>query len=153
MGMIYYGTRVFSKLMGYYGPTVECTNCGRSYKKAYVRYSSWFHIDFIPLIPTKTNFVKMCPVCGAGFELKKKDAKNEMQNAANDGFLGFEPHAKHIMANKPKGLLATDNSYELWLKDLSSGEDILVASEITKEDIKNLKKERGYKKVPIEKIG
>lgn len=151
MGTFYYGTRVFSKLMGYFGPKQECDQCHRAYTRAIVKYSTWFHFDYIPIIPTKTQYVKMCPICGAGFELLKADAKQEMQ-AGNNGFPGFEPHAKHIMANKPKGLLATDNSYELWLKDLSTGEDIIIASEITKEDIKNLKKERGYKKVPMEKI-
>ena len=152
MGYFVYGTKVFTKLLGYFGPNQECTNCHRTYKRAIVRYSSWFHFDYIPIFPTKTQFVKMCPICGAGFELRKADAKQEMQ-AGNDGFPGFEPHAKHIMANKPKGLLATDNSYELWLKDLSNGEEICIGSEITKEDIKILKRERGYKKVPIEKIG
>ena len=152
MGAIYYGTRTFSKHVGYFGPVQECENCHRAYKKAFVKFSSWFHIDYIPLIPTKTVYFKACPVCGRGFELRKKDAKMEMQNGGNDGTQVLTPHAKHILANKPKGLLATDSSFELWLKDEASGEDILIASEITKEDIKNFKKERGWKKVPMENI-
>ena len=152
MGAIYYGTRTFSKHMGYFGPKQECQNCHRTYQKAIVKFSSWFHIDYIPLIPTKTQYFKSCPICGAGFELRKQDAKAEMQTPGDGTVQTLEPHAKHILANKPKGLLASDNSYELWMKDVNSGEDICIASEISKEDIKRFKKERGWKKVPMEKV-
>ena len=152
MGAVYYGTRTFSKFLGFFGPKQECTNCHRTYKKSYLKYTSWFHIDFIPLVPTKTRYFKACPICGAGFEMKKKDAKMEMQAPGDGTVQTLEPHAKHILANKPKGLMKTDNSYELWLKDGETGEDICIASEITKEDLKNFKKERAYKKVPMEKV-
>ena len=150
MGMIYYGTKTFSKLAGYFGPKQECQNCHRTYKKAFVKYSSWFHIDYIPLFPTKTIYFKACPICGAGYELRKQDAKTEMQNPGEPQ--NFEPYAKHILANKPKGILKQDNSYEFWLKDTITGEEICIGSEISKEDIKNLKKERGFKKVPIQNV-
>ncbi len=152
MGAIYYGTRTFSKHMGYFGPVQECVNCHRSYKKAFVKFNSWFHIDYIPLVPTKTVYFKACPVCGHGVELKSKEAKAEMVNGPDDGSQVLTPHIKHVLANKPKGILKADTSYELWLKDEVSGEDILVASGIDTEDIKRFKKERGYKKVPVEKI-
>ncbi len=45
--------------------------------------------------------------------------------------------------------MATDASYEFWVKDLSTGEEILVASEITKDMVKRMKKSRGYKKFSI----
>lgn len=152
MGAIYYGTRTFSKFVGFYGPAQECTNCHKTYKKSYVRFNQWFHIDYIPLVPTKTIYFKSCPICGNGFELRKQDAKAEMQAGSDGTTQILEPHAKHILANKPKGILKADNSYELWLKDQVSGEDILIASEITKEDLKKFKKERGYKKIPVEKV-
>ena len=152
MGMIYYGTRTFSKFMGYYGPRVECTNCHRTYKKSYVKFSSWFHIDYLPLFPTKTVYFKACPICGNGFELRKQDAKAEMQNPGDAGAQELNLYGKHILANKPKGLLAADNSYELWVKDVTTGENICLATGITKDEIKNVKKERGLKKVPIEEV-
>ena len=152
MGAIYYGTRTFSKHMGYFGPKQECQNCHHTYQKAIVRFKSWFHIDFILLVPTKTTYFKSCPICGVGFELKKADAKAEMQAAGDGTVTSLEVHAKHIMANKPKGLMKADNSYEVWMKDLTTGEDICIASEVTKEDIKKLKRERGWKKVPMEKV-
>ena len=152
MGTIVYGTRTFSKHLGYFGTALECDHCHRTYKKAFVKFSSWFHIDYIPLVPTKTIYFKACPICGAGYEVKKKDAKTEMQTSGIDNSQVLTPHAKHILANKPKGLLKADKSFELWIKDEVSGEDILVASEIEKEEIKNIKRERGWKKVPIEKV-
>ena len=153
MATVYYGTRTFSKFVGYFGEKKECPNCHRTYKNSYVKFSSWFHIYFIPLVPTKTVYFKSCPICGVGYELKKKEAVQEIKAGGDAEFQGFEPHAKHILANKPKGILKTDNSYELWLKDLASGEDILVASEINKDDLKRFKKERGYKKIPVEQVG
>ncbi|MBO4750972.1 MAG: zinc-ribbon domain-containing protein [Lachnospiraceae bacterium] len=151
MGAIYYGTRTFSKHVGYFGPVQECVNCQRSYKKAYVKYSSWFHIDYIPIVPTKTVYFKACPVCGHGVELKSKEAKAEMAGG-DDGSQVLTPHVKHVLSKKPKGIMKADNSYELWLKDEVSGEDILIAGDVEKEVIKSLKKERGYKKVPTEKV-
>lgn len=60
-----------------------------------------------------------------------------------------EPYAKHVLAKKPTGFMSTDNSYEFWIRDLMTGEEILVASDITKDQVKQIKKSRGYKKVPI----
>lgn len=152
MATVYYGTRVFSKFVGFYGPKMECPKCHRTYKYSYVKFSSWFHIYYLPLVPTKTVYFKSCPICGAGYELKKKEAVLEIKAGSDGEFQGLEPHAKHVLANKPKGIMKADNSYELWVKDLATGEDILVASEITKGELKNFKKERGYKKVPIETV-
>ena len=152
MGTIVYGTKTFSKNMGYYGPKELCIGCGRTYKTAIVKYTSWFHIDYLPIIPTKKKFFKMCPVCGAATELQKDNAKQLISKADNEGFAGFEALARHIMADKPKGILATDNSYQIWVKDLSTGEEICVQSNATKEDIKQFKLERGYKKLPIERV-
>lgn len=152
MGVIYYGTRTFSKFMGYFGPRQECENCHKTYKKSFVRFRSWAHIDYIPLFPTKTVYYKACPICGQGFEVHKKDAKVEMQNPGDAGAQELEPYAKHILANKPKGILKTDSSYEFWIRDKMTGEEICIDREITKDDVKNIKKARGYKKVPVEEV-
>ena len=64
----------------------------------------------------------------------------------------FEVYAKHILAKKPKGAFAVDNSYELWVKDLVTGEDICIAVDITKDMVKNVKKNRGLKKLEIRDI-
>lgn len=91
----------------------------------------------------------MCPVCGRGIELKNKEAKAEMAVGDFGCRQNFEPYAKHILAKKPTKFMSTDNSYEFWIRDLMTGEEILVASDITKDQVKQIKKSRGYKKVPI----
>lgn len=148
MAVIVYGTHVFTKLMGYYGQREECPACHRVYKKGYVRYTSWAHLEYIPLFPVKKRYFKMCPACGRGMELKSKEAKAEMQN--DDGTRQeFEAYAKHILAKKPSGIMSVDNSYEFWVKDLVSGQEILLESDITKDMVKRIKKNMGFKKVPI----
>lgn len=81
-------------------------------------------------------------------ELKSKEAKAEMQN--DDGTRQeFEAYAKHILAKKPSGIMSVDSSYEFWVKDLVSGQEILLESDITKDMVKRIKKNMGFKKVPI----
>ncbi len=149
MAVIVYGTHVFTKLTGYFGQREECPFCHRVYKKGYVRNSVWAHLEYIPLFPVKKTYFKMCPVCGRGVELKNKEAKAEMISAGEGERQEFEAYARHILAKKPKGIMSTDSSYEFWIKDMVSGEEILVASDITKDTVKRIKKSRGYKKVPI----
>lgn len=149
MAVIVYGTHVFTKLAGYFGPREECPFCHRVYQKGYVKNSVWAHLEYIPLFPVKKTYFKMCPVCGRGLELKNKEAKAEMAGSGAEYRQQIEAYAKHILAKKPEGFMATDASYEFWVKDLSTGEEILVASEITKDMVKRMKKSRGYKKFSI----
>lgn len=151
MGVIIYGTRVFTKLEGYYGEKEECPNCHKVYQKGYVKNSVWAHLDYLPLFPIKKVYFKMCPICGRGYELKKKEAKKEMVNSTISN-QSLEVYAKHILANKPKGIMSVDNSYELWVKDLTTGEEICTASNLSKDVIKDIKKERGLKKIQIKDI-
>ena len=149
MAVIVYGTHVFTKLAGYFGQREECPFCHRVYKKGYVKNTVWAHLEYIPLFPIKKTYFKMCPVCGRGVELKNKEAKAEMVNSGDGYRQEFEAYAKHILTKKPKGIMSVDNSYEFWIRDLVSGEEILVDSEITKDVVKRIKKSMGYKKVPI----
>lgn len=149
--IIVYGTRTFTKHMGYFGENTECENCHKEYPNAYVKYSTWMHICYIPLFPVKKSYYKKCPICGNGVELKSKVAKAEMKSLPK-AELQLEVYAKHVLANKPKKLFATDTSYELWVKDLSSGEDICVATGITKSRVKEIKKARGLKKLEIKEV-
>ncbi|MCR5146494.1 MAG: zinc ribbon domain-containing protein [Clostridia bacterium] len=145
MGMIMYGTKVFTKFKGYYGEKVECPCCRKTYKKSYVKYTTWFHINAVPLFPVNFTYYKMCPICGDAEKVKVKQAKAEMVQTGELEGQQLEAYAKHILANKPKGFLAVDNSYEFWVKDLLTGEEICVATNLTKNQIKDMKKERGLK--------
>ena len=145
MGMIMYGTKVFTKYKGYFGEREECPCCHKTYKKSYVKYTTWFHLNEIPLFPFKSTYYKMCPICGDSIEIKGKQAKAEMVVTGQPETQNLEAYAKHILANKPKGFLALDTSYEFWVKDITTGEEICVATGLSKDVVKNMKKERGLK--------
>ncbi len=149
MGVIIYGTRVFTKLKGYFGAREECPTCMKTYKKAYIKNTTWAHLDYIPLFPIKVDYSKICPICGNGVTLKSKEAKSEMINSNDLYPQGFEVYAKHILKDKPKGIFSTDNSYEFWVKDLISGEETCVAAGITKDTVNKMKKYRGMKKAAV----
>lgn len=147
--MVVTGTKVFTKFKGYFGEKEECPCCHKTYQKAYVRYIKWVHLDEIPLFPTNISYYKMCPICGDSEKIKIKQAKAEMAAGNENGAQQLESYAKHILANKPKGIMSVDNSYEFFVKDLSTGEEICVASGLTKDAIKDMKKERGLKNFKI----
>jgi ribosomal protein S27AE len=152
MAVIWWGTHVFNSNKGYHGEKIECPECGRVYAPAYVKSNFWFHIEFIPLIPYKSMYRKFCPVCGYGVEMKGKEGKAEIKEKAEVTDQAFEPYVNHNLADKPKGILTTDNSYEFHVKDLNSGEDFCVAKNLTKDEVKKIKKGRAYKKLPINKV-
>ena len=147
MGFIIYGTKTFTKFEGYYGDIKECESCSKAYKKAYVKYTTWAHLNEIPLFPIKKSYNVICPICGHGYSLKGKDAKMEMNN--KDDNQNIKIYAKHILSKKPKKILDPDMSYELYAKDLVSGEETLIATNISKDVVKSFKKDRGIKKLEI----
>ncbi len=87
--------------------------------------------------------MKMCPVCACGEEIGKRQAKAEFVATNQQEAPRLEFYSKHILANKPKGILKTDNSYEFWVKDLSNGEETCIGSCLMKDNIKEMKKQRG----------
>lgn len=149
MGLILYGTRCFTKFEGYYGEKEECPHCHKIYKSAYVKNNKWFHIDYLPIIPIKKTYFKMCPICSYGTELNSKEGKKEMLNSTDSSQQKLETYVKHVLIKKPTGMMSVDTSYELWVKDLITGEEICVASDLTKSTIKEMKKVRGLKEIKI----
>ena len=145
MTMVVYGSHVFPKFVGYFGEKVLCPNCHKTYKPAYVKNSVWGHIYYIPLIPLKTYYNKICPVCGYGDMLKKKDAMVEMAKPTDDSRQEFQYYAKHILANKSTKMLQADTSYEIYAKDLVSGEETCILAGVPKGRVKGVKKMFGLK--------
>ena len=152
MAIFIYGTKAFTSFKGYYGQKEECEHCHRVYKKGYMKINRWVHIDYIPFFPIGGGYFKYCPICGNGVNLKSKEAKQEMNGVTDPESQQLKVYAKHILANKPKGFLETDNSYELWVRDEISGEDILLLNQTTKDVVKNVKKNRGLKILPIVEV-
>lgn len=149
MAVVFYGTETFVKHAGYFGEPQECEVCHQVYQKSYVRVRRWAHLDYVPLFPTKTLYFRMCPICARGQELSKKDGKAEIKALNAVSNQKFEYYAKHILAEKKKGFLATDDSYEFWVKDVNSGAEFCIAKKITKDKVKAMKKGRGIKNLPV----
>ena len=90
----------------------------------------------------------MCPICGADHELKVSEAKPLMVNKNENQSITI--YAKHILHAQPKNKwLNFNKSYELWAKDDLTNEEFCIATELTKDEIKNLKKRRGLKRIKI----
>ena len=142
-----YGTKYFTKFLGYYGQVEPCINCGKNYSPAFVQSKKWGHFDYIPLIPMGKKILKMCPICGNAVELSTEQAKAYM-NLRNDN-QKIELYFRHVLSNKPQGMLSVDNSYELWCKDFNMGQEFLVFNGLTKDDVKDIKKQRGQKNLAV----
>lgn len=140
--VIMYGTRTFLKVLGDFGHQETCQICGKMYARRYIRTRTWFHITYIPLIPCKTVYYKVCPICANAQEIHKRAVESMIAITANQKLAYY---ARHILAKKPKGIFATDRSYELWVKDLATGEEICIASDVDKDEVKNRKQALGLK--------
>ncbi len=149
MALFIYGTKAFTSFKGYFGQKEECPNCHKVYKKGFTKVSRWAHIDYIPLFPVGSSYIRFCPVCGNGDVIKSKEAKEIMAAPTDPEPQDITVYAKHILANKPQGFLATDTSYEVWIKDNISGEEMCLATNSTKDYIKSIKKNRGIKNIQI----
>lgn len=150
--MFIYGTESFSKHLGYFGTPTTCPSCGNRYSMSYVRIRKWAHVDYIPLFPVKSVYFKMCPICTAGVEMKGKDAKAEMKTLERNSAQRLEYYGKHILKDKPKGIFKTDFSYEMWVRDCATGETVCIGNRLDYDKLKKMKKTRGIKKLPIEKV-
>jgi len=138
MGTVVYGTYHFTKLMGYFGNPEQCSNCGRTYKKAVVKDTRWGHLDYIPLLPMGTKYILGCPICGDDEPIDKKTATTYMNDPNPSCPQELKPYIKYDKAAKYR---------EFDIKDVLSGEEICVASDITKSQAKDIAKIRGFKKV------
>ena len=148
MYFIIYGDYVFTKHKGYFGEPEECPNCHKVYSPAFVKNSTWVHVGYIPIFRTKVRFYKMCPFCGADHELKKKEVKTLMVHENKEQ--SVVPYIKHVLANRPNNKwFNTDKSYELWVKDNLTNENLCLSSGLTKEQVKNIRKHRGLKRLEI----
>lgn len=140
---IEYGTTTFAKNYGYFGEKEECLNCHKTYVPEFIRMKTWAHLSMVPIFPMKTRYYKSCPVCGASHELKSSEAKPLMVNQNTEQSL--TPYIKHVLKNKPtKGV---DTSYEVWVKDNVTGEEFCVRTGVMKNQIKDIRKDRGLKKI------
>jgi hypothetical protein len=71
--MIFWGTN-YDRIGGYDDvPAEECAICSKSNQSIYLVDQGYFNLYGMPLFPTKKNYYKTCPDCGARLKVKKSD--------------------------------------------------------------------------------
>ena len=143
--VFFYGVHVFPKFMGYFGQIEECEHCHKRYKKSMIRLSKWAHFDYLPIFPCGTEYFYACPVCGAGKRMKKAEAKAILEAPSDPSQQNIQIYAKHVAANPGD----RKTSYELWMRDLVTGEDLCIRNNLNKAMVKQEKKNRGLKELAI----
>ncbi len=76
---VVYGRKAFRKDLGYTHKVYHCPNCNNNKQYLVMRNRKFFTLYWIPLIPYSSKYYVTCPVCGAGYEVKKADALGSMQ--------------------------------------------------------------------------
>ncbi len=61
---------------------MECSNCHNINRFKLIRYTSWFTIFFIPLIPFKSDYFIVCPICEYGYKIDKIEKERIMQDSS-----------------------------------------------------------------------
>ena len=137
--MIIYGIKVFNTVMGYYGDVCECPHCHSQYKNEILREKNFVHIMFIPLIPVKTRYYKICPRCMNRVEINKDEAKTLLAMPDNTG-QKFNVYGVHRNQN---------NTYEIWTRDMKTNMDTCVINNLNKTQLNNFKKNSGHKDIVV----
>jgi hypothetical protein len=72
MSLIIFGWgKTTVKNAGQVGPR-RCARCNNQTMWALSRVKSWFSLFFIPIIPYRTEYLMLCPICGNGVKLSNK---------------------------------------------------------------------------------
>lgn len=58
-----------------YGSVTQniCANCKNYVKREVVKFTSWFTLFFIPIIPYSTEYALCCPICKRAEQLSKAE--------------------------------------------------------------------------------
>lgn len=76
---ILWGTKQTQKQLAA-GNEYMCPRCNNVNRWPVLQYTTWFTLFFIPLIPLRKKYYEMCPICRAGREMKKDQAKRFMNS-------------------------------------------------------------------------
>lgn len=71
--MIIWGFRQTQKILG---ATIAylCERCHNTNPFQILKVTSWFTLFFIPIIPYRTEYFIMCPICSYGYGIPKQQA-------------------------------------------------------------------------------
>jgi ribosomal protein S26 len=63
---------------------IRCQNCGNVREWQYKKFTSWFSLFFIPVIPYKIDYIKSCPICRSAVKVNKDEAiSNQVSDVGN----------------------------------------------------------------------
>lgn len=133
-----YGQRTISTKKGFFGESVTCSLCGRTYKPSLIKVTKYFHVDYIPLMYLGAKYYASCPVCAGAREMDKQSAKAIIAE-------GFDTTSQDLSAVEMYD--KTNKIRSFIMKDNISGQDICIETNITRGRAKELKRERGLKSV------
>lgn len=100
LAFVIFGWKIREKEYGRAYP-VQCSHCNNECYYKPIKIRRWFHIFWIPLIPTKTNFRLECPVCRMGYNLSDEGfsvAKDmaEVTRRNFDGEMTTEEYERYL---------------------------------------------------------
>ena len=72
--IIIWGTKNTEKTMAEIGP-YNCTSCNNNSNFQIIRDGYWFSLFYVPVIPLKFDYYRVCKSCGHREELDKNVAK------------------------------------------------------------------------------
>lgn len=92
--------KVTTKEVGSAGK-VRCGRCGNVREWPYKKYTTWFTLFFIPIIPYKNILVKECPICKGAIVVDKEETSPKegtfSNNSADDGLTDVQRNYRKAM--------------------------------------------------------
>lgn len=82
--MIIFGWgKVTKKLLGTIG-SLQCGHCNNESEWQLCVFRIWFTLFFIPIIPYRTTYCMVCPICNSYVEISRERFE-ELKSALNEG--------------------------------------------------------------------
>ena len=78
--IIIYGTKKTRKTMATIGP-YNCNSCSNNNMFNIVRELTWFSLFYIPLVPFRTTYYRVCSTCGTEDLMESAQAKSMIEKA------------------------------------------------------------------------
>lgn len=78
--MIIFGSKWIRKILGTEG-SFRCTNCNNVSNWQLVKLTLWFSLFFIPIIPIKSEYYEVCPICGGEVRITKEECMSLIQKS------------------------------------------------------------------------
>ena len=107
-----------TKSFGVVGAAV-CGRCNNNVQRGLLKVTTWFTLFFIPVIPYRTMYLLICPICGQPEELTKESFL-EMAGQADGMPIG---HADSRPVDKYAGKTETQIAYLKQMEELRQAKE------------------------------